>query len=107
MDKKHNQWTLKCINTMVNFYSDEKRQEEFHELIRELLSKDVKDVTLELDFHSYSALYLLIEIKNEIGIGKCDPTTQAAVSYAKVLQNQKLLKGCNLPCFIVGLSGPY
>jgi hypothetical protein len=121
MDKKHNQWSLKCINTMTKFYSDEKRRlKVFHELIRELLNKDVKVVTLdddnsndgilELDFHSYSVLYLLIEIKNEIGTGKCDPTVQAAVSYAKFYaqeKNQKLLKGCNLPCFIIGLAGPW
>lgn len=120
IDKKHNQWTLKCIKSMADFYSDENRQSGFHELIRELLNKDVKvlvlddrssnDGTLELDFHSYSVLYLLIEIKNEIGTGKCDPTIQAAASYAKFYaqeKNQKLLKGCNLPCFIIGLAGPW
>ncbi|PKB94763.1 hypothetical protein RhiirA5_262869, partial [Rhizophagus irregularis] len=54
--------------------------------------------------------YLLIKIKNEIGTGKCDPTTQAAASYAKFYtqeKNQKLLKVCNLPCFIIGLAGPW
>ncbi|CAB5194234.1 unnamed protein product [Rhizophagus irregularis] len=68
------------------------------------------DGTLKLDFHSYSVLYLLIKIKNEIGTGKCDPTTQAAASYAKFYtqeKNQKLLKVCNLPCFIIGLAGPW
>ena len=85
---------------MANFYSDEKlRQEEFHEIIRELFSKDVKvlqlddkssnDEILELDFHTYSVLYLLIEIQNEIGTGKCDPTTQAAASYAKFYTQNK------------------
>ncbi|CAI2180787.1 10100_t:CDS:2, partial [Funneliformis geosporum] len=78
MSKEHNQWTLNCIKTMSDFYSDEKlRQKEFHEIIRELFSKDVKviqlddnssnDGILELDFHTYSVLFLLIEIKNEIG----------------------------------------
>ncbi|GBC25669.2 hypothetical protein RIR_jg16836.t1 [Rhizophagus irregularis DAOM 181602=DAOM 197198] len=121
IDKEHNQWTLECINTMAKFYLNEKlRQKEFHELICKLLAKDVKvlvlddkssnDGTLELDFHSYSILYLLIKIKNEIGTGKCDPTTQAAASYAKFYtqeKNQKLLKVCNLPCFIIGLAGPW
>ncbi|PKB92769.1 hypothetical protein RhiirA5_236632, partial [Rhizophagus irregularis] len=121
IDKEHNQWTLECINTMAKFYPNEKlRQKKFHELIRKLLAKDVKvlvlddkssnDGTCELDFHSYSVLYLLIEIKNEIGIGKCDPTAQAAASYAKFYtqeKNEKLLKVCNLPCFIIGLAGPW
>ncbi|CAI2175056.1 16945_t:CDS:2 [Funneliformis geosporum] len=121
MSKEHNQWTLNCIKTMSDFYSDEKlRQKEFHEIIRELFSKDVKviqlddnssnDGILELDFHTYSVLFLLIEIKNEIGTGRCDPTTQAAASYAKFytqIKYQKILKGCNLPCFIIGLAGPW
>ncbi|GBC03581.1 hypothetical protein RclHR1_00520033 [Rhizophagus clarus] len=119
MDKEHNQWTLECISTIANFYSNKiHRQKELHELICKLLSKDVKVLslndkssnnrTLELNFHSYSILYLLIKIKNEIRTGKYDPTTQAATSYAKFYtqeKNQKLLKECNLSCFIIGLAG--
>ncbi|CAI2192141.1 1370_t:CDS:2 [Funneliformis geosporum] len=77
---------------MSDFYSDEKlRQKEFYEIICKLFSKD-------------------IQIKNEIGIGRCNPTTQAVAFYAKFytqIKYQKILKGCNLPCFIIGLAGPW
>ncbi|CAG8766720.1 15719_t:CDS:2, partial [Racocetra persica] len=121
MDKDHYQWTINCIKTMANLYPDEKfRQREFHERIRELFNKDVKilqledktsnDGVLELYIHSINILYLLIKITNEIGTGKCDPTIQAAAFYAKFYaQNkyEKILKGCNVPCFIIVLAGPW
>ncbi|CAG8720643.1 4180_t:CDS:2 [Dentiscutata erythropus] len=121
IDKDHYKWTLNCIKTMANFYSNEKfRQQEFHERMRELFNKDIKiiqlddessnDGALELDVHSFTILYLHIEIKNEIGTGKCDPTTQAAAFYAKFYAQkkyEKILKGCNMPCFIIGLAGPW
>ncbi|CAG8465407.1 17650_t:CDS:2 [Dentiscutata erythropus] len=121
IDKDHYQWTLNCINTMSNFYSIEKfRKREFHERMRELFNKDImitvlddessNDGALYLDVHSFTILYLNIEIKNEIGTGNCDPTTQAAAFYAKFYAQKKyeeILKGCNMPCFILGLAGPW
>ncbi|CAG8450461.1 15006_t:CDS:2 [Funneliformis mosseae] len=98
VDKSYYQWTLNCIKTMADIYSNEKlRQREFHEKIREL-------------FREESILYLLIEVKNEIGTGKCDPTNQAAISFAKFYtqsKNEQMLKWCNMPCFIIGLAGPW
>jgi serine/threonine protein kinase len=121
MNKEHYQWTFKMIKLMADFYANENcRQQKFHKRIRKLLGKDVNVVQLDdktsndgvltLDFHSFTVLLGLTEIKNEIGTGKCDPTTQAAVSYAKFYTQQKynkLLKGCNLPCFIIALTGPW
>ncbi|CAG8436189.1 7096_t:CDS:2 [Funneliformis caledonium] len=121
VDKSYYQWTLNCIKTMADIYSNEKlRQREFHEKIRELFREEVKllqlddqssnDGVLECNVHAKSILYLLIEVKNEIGTGKCDPTTQAAISFAKFYtqsKNEQMLKWCNMPCFIIGLAGPW
>ncbi|CAG8609189.1 17112_t:CDS:2 [Gigaspora margarita] len=120
MDKDHYQWTLNCIKTMANIYSGEKfRREEFHERLRELFNESVimlvldetsNDGCLYLNVHTFTVLYFLIEIKNEIGMGKCDPTTQVAAFYAKFYaqkEYQQILKGCNMPCFIIGLAGPW
>ncbi|CAG8766092.1 12788_t:CDS:2, partial [Gigaspora margarita] len=120
MDKDHYQWTLNCIRTMANIYSGEKsRWEEFRERLEELFNKYIKililDETsnngcLDLNLHSFNVLYLLVEIKNEIGTGKCDPTTHAAAFYAKFYAQKEyepILKGCNMPCFIIGLAGPW
>ncbi|KAF0551116.1 proteinkinasesubdomain-containingproteinpkl/ ccin9 [Gigaspora margarita] len=114
------QWTLNCIKTMANIYSGEKfRREEFHERLRELFNESVimlvldetsNDGCLYLNVHTFTVLYFLIEIKNEIGTGKCDPTTQAAAFYAKFYaqkEYEQILKGCNMPCFIIGLAGPW
>ncbi|RIB23829.1 hypothetical protein C2G38_2242409 [Gigaspora rosea] len=119
MDKDHYQWTLNCIGTMANiYYSEKSRREEFHERLQELLNEYVKilvldetsnDGCLDLNLHTFTVLYLLIEIKNEIGTGKCDPTTQAAAFYAKFYaqkEYEQILKACNMPCFIIGLAGP-
>lgn len=105
---------------MAGFYTDEdSRQEEFHEQLRILFDQEVTVIKLEdkssnealtLSFYTHNLLYLLIEIKNEIGAGGCDPTIQAAASYAKYYaqsKNNKLLKGCNMPCFIIALAGPW
>lgn len=105
---------------MANIYSGEKfRREEFHERLRELFNESVimlvldetsNDGCLYLNVHTFTVLYFLIEIKNEIGTGKCDPTTQAAAFYAKFYaqkEYEQILKGCNMPCFIIGLAGPW
>ncbi|CAI2190046.1 9701_t:CDS:2 [Funneliformis geosporum] len=68
---------------MSDFYSDEKlRQKEFYEIICKLFSKD-------------------IQIKNEIGIGRCNPTTQAVAFYAKFYTQIKALRlgGDNLKTY--------
>ncbi|CAG8618429.1 1798_t:CDS:2, partial [Racocetra persica] len=68
------------------------------------------DSVLECNFHSFSVLRLLAEIKNEIGTGKCDLTTQAGTSYAKYYtqeKNEELLKWCNWPSFILCLARPW
>ncbi|RIB23831.1 hypothetical protein C2G38_2013742 [Gigaspora rosea] len=75
-----------------------------------VLDETSNDGCLYLKVHSFTVLYLLIEIKNEIGTGKCDPTTQAAAFYAKFYAQKKyeqMLTGCNMPCFIIGLAGPW
>ncbi|CAG8838472.1 13094_t:CDS:2, partial [Racocetra persica] len=68
------------------------------------------DGVLECNFHLFSVLHLLAKIKNEIGTGKCDLTTQAETSYAKYYtqeKNEKWLKWCNWPSFILCLAGSW
>ncbi|RIB23830.1 hypothetical protein C2G38_1958848, partial [Gigaspora rosea] len=120
MDKNHYRWTMNCIKAMSNFYSDKKsRQQEFNKRLQDLFDENVivqsddntsNDGYITLQVHSYTVLCLLIEIKNEIGTGRCDPTTQAAAFYAKFYAHEeyeKALKMCNMPCFIIGLAGPW
>ena len=106
---------------MSEFYPTESNREKaFHEEIRKLFDHDISkiqltdktsdDGVLTLDFHTLTVLCVLMEVKNEIGTGSCDPITQAAASYAKFYtqqKNDKLLKACNMPCFIIGLAGPW
>lgn len=106
MGKEHYQWALKFINEMADIYpSEHERSKKFREKFRQLFGEELKiiclddessnDGVLECNFHSFSVLRLLAEIKNEIGTGKCDPTTQAGTSYAKYYtqeKNEELLK---------------
>ncbi|CAG8827639.1 23194_t:CDS:2 [Gigaspora margarita] len=121
MGKEHYQWTLGFIHEMANIYSSKhERSKIFRERFQQLFGEELKiirlddessnDGVLECNFHSFSVLRLLVEIKNEIGTGKCDPTTQAGTSYAKYYtqeKNEKLIKWCNWPSFILCLAGPW
>ncbi|KAF0551115.1 proteinkinasesubdomain-containingproteinpkl/ ccin9 [Gigaspora margarita] len=106
MDKDHYQWTLNCIRTMANIYSGEKsRQEEFRERLEELFIKYVKILVLDktsnngcldLNLHSFNVLYLLIEIKNEIGTVNVIQLLKQPLS----MQNFMLKKTNNVGDFI-------
>ncbi|CAG8747125.1 12094_t:CDS:2, partial [Racocetra fulgida] len=95
MGKEHYQWTLELIYEMAKMYQNEsERSKKFREKFRQLFDEDLKiirldddssnDGTLECNYHSLSVLRLLTEIKNEIGTGKCDPTTQAGEYYGSL-----------------------
>ncbi|CAB4431468.1 unnamed protein product [Rhizophagus irregularis] len=118
MNKEHYRWTLETIELMADFYMDENScQKVFHEQLRILFGQEVTEDQLEdkssndgvLNFCTRNLLYLLIGIKNEIDAGY-DPVIWAADSYAKYYtqsKNHKFLKGCNMPCFIIALAGPW
>ncbi|CAG8486139.1 14812_t:CDS:2 [Gigaspora rosea] len=120
MGKDHYQWTLKFIGEMANIYpTKHERSKIFRERFRQLFGEELKIICLddessnngilECNLHSFSVLCLLAEIKNEIGTGKCDPTTQAGTSYAKYYtqeKNEELIKWYNWPSFILCLAGP-
>ena len=53
---------------------------------------------------------LFLELKNEIGLGNCDPYLQAAWSYTKWWtsgSNGKIAKKHICPCFLVCIAGPW
>jgi len=119
--KDHYKWTSEFIYEMARIYQSEpERQKIFNEKIRELFNEELANISLddkssndgvlESIVHSRKVLRLLVEMKNEIGTGGCDPTAQAAVSFAKYYTQDKkeaMLKLCNCPCFIIGLAGPW
>jgi len=121
MGKEHYQWTLEFIHDMAKIYrSKPDRQQVFNEKIRQLFGEELRlihlddnssnDGVLECNVHSKSVLRLLVEIKNEIGTGGCDPTVQAEASYAKYYtqkKNAEMLKWCNWPSFLLCLAGPW
>ncbi|CAG8724466.1 28279_t:CDS:2, partial [Racocetra persica] len=78
MGKEHYQWTLKFINEIADIYPSElERSKKFREKFRQLFGEELKiirlddessnDGVLECNFHLFSVLRLLAEIKNEIG----------------------------------------
>ncbi|CAG8835899.1 3176_t:CDS:2, partial [Racocetra persica] len=90
---------LKFIHEMADIYPSEHEYDE-----------SSNNGVLECNFYSFSVLRLLAEIKNKIGTGKCDLTTQAGTSYAKYYtqeKNEKLLKWCNWLSFILCLAGSW
>ena len=70
----------------------------FREKIRKLFGEELRiihlednssnDGVLESNVFSRSVLRCLVEIKNEIGTGSCDPTVQAGASFAKYCTQQ-------------------
>ncbi|QRV74611.1 WaaY domain-containing protein [Ceratobasidium sp. AG-Ba] len=59
---------------------------------------------------SNEAIYMVIEVKNEVGTGGSDPTIQGAVSYVKqwgseTKRSQRYASCC--PSFILGIAGPW
>ncbi|CAG8797599.1 7021_t:CDS:2, partial [Racocetra fulgida] len=97
MKKEHYHWTLEFIHEMSEIYrSEPERQQVFNEKIRELFGEELRvihlddnDGVLECNVRSKSVLRLLVEIKNEIGTGGCDPTVQGGASYAKYYTQKK------------------
>ncbi|CAG8609170.1 17111_t:CDS:2 [Gigaspora margarita] len=72
------------------------RQQEFNQMLQELFDGNV--IILKSDDNAWND-----------GC-QCDPTTQAAAFYAKFYaheSHEQALKMCNLPCFIIGLAGPW
>ena len=56
------------------------------------------------------ALIILVEVKNEIGTGGCDPYTQGGLSYVRRwAQNafKDLRQCCNCPSIIIAVAGPW
>jgi hypothetical protein len=54
---------------------------------------------------------LFFELKNELGEGGCDPSSQAILTYAREVKNilrhsPHLAKITCFPAFIVGMAGP-
>ncbi|CAG8589155.1 16872_t:CDS:2, partial [Dentiscutata heterogama] len=68
------------------------------------------DGVLECNVYSKSVLCLLVEMKNKIGTGGCDPTVQAEASYAKYYtqkKNGEMLQWCNWLSFLLCLARPW
>jgi hypothetical protein len=119
--KEHYQWTLEFINEMAKIYPLEAdRSYAFKNKIRELFQNDLRvvqlednssnDGVLECNVFTKSVLCLLVELKNEIGTGNCDPTVQAGASFAKYYTQSsygEMLKWYNWPSFILCLAGPW
>ncbi|CAE7172977.1 unnamed protein product, partial [Rhizoctonia solani] len=59
---------------------------------------------------AYGAYYMIMEVMNEIGTGKSDPSTQGAVAYAKYWGGARLewlRQQCCCPSFILAIAGPW
>ncbi|CAG8681579.1 24933_t:CDS:2 [Cetraspora pellucida] len=121
MGREHYEWTLEFINGMAEIYrSEHGRSIVFKEKIRKLFGEELRTISLEDDSRNYgvlesnvfskSVLRFLVEMKNEIGTGGCDPTVQASASFAKYYTQEtygEVLKWCNWPSFILCLAGPW
>ncbi|CAG8756528.1 5181_t:CDS:2, partial [Racocetra persica] len=113
--------TLEFINGMADIYHNEREhfivfKEKIHKLFGEELriisleDDSSNDGILESNVFSKSVLCFLVEMKNEIGTGSCDPTVQASASYAKYYTQEtyrKVLKWYNWLSFILYLAGPW
>ncbi|CAG8454638.1 11597_t:CDS:10, partial [Dentiscutata heterogama] len=108
-----NEWNPHQVIEFLESYNKEKKlflEDGDIKAIKDNHDESLNDGVLECNFHSFSVLCLLAEIKNEIGISKCDLTTQAGTSYAKYYtheKNEELLKWYNWPSFILCLAEPW
>ncbi|CAG8635563.1 2075_t:CDS:2, partial [Ambispora gerdemannii] len=121
MGREHYEWTLEFIHEMGEIYrSERERSIVFKETIRKLFGEELRVISLEDDssnddvlesnVFSKNVLRFLVEMKNEIGTGSCDPTVQAGASFAKYYTQEtygEVLKWCNWPSFILCLAGPW
>ncbi|CAG8746916.1 13165_t:CDS:2, partial [Ambispora leptoticha] len=107
-------------NVFTKIYrSEHERSIVFKEKIRKLFGEELRVISLEDDssngvlesnVFSKSVLRFLVEMKNEIGTGSCDPTIQAGASFAKYYIQEtygEVLKWCNWPLFILCLAEPW
>ncbi|CAG8796603.1 18145_t:CDS:2, partial [Racocetra persica] len=103
--------TLEFIHKIAKLYpSEADRSEVFKEKMRELFGEDLITIQLEdkssndgvllCHVFSKSVLLLLIEIKNEIGTGSCDPTVQAGASFENIIPKRHIGKHSNRAVYV-------
>ncbi|KAG8685675.1 hypothetical protein FRC11_010231, partial [Ceratobasidium sp. 423] len=78
--------------------------EEFLGKLWKVLEPGVPDATAIGPNGTYS---LIIEIKNEVGTGGCDPSIQAAQSYSRLWRQAKLWGWCCCPSILIAIAGPW
>ena len=109
-----------------SYNSEKNRQKPLNDCFEKYLSWNIQNYTLDFNScsrpdglitvsvekgfitHNYPVLFL--ELKNEIGLGNCDPYLQAAWSYAKWWtsgSNGKFSKKHTCPCFLVCINDGY
>ncbi|KZP31687.1 hypothetical protein FIBSPDRAFT_813265 [Athelia psychrophila] len=68
------------------------------------------DRVIILEKKEMVAFLAVVEMKNEIGSGNCDPAAQASFAYAFYMaqpEMQQLLATSNCPCFLIAVAGPH
>ncbi|CAG8684473.1 24319_t:CDS:2, partial [Racocetra persica] len=114
-------WTLELINVTTEHYEFE---DDRAKVLREKLSQKLAPIILQqykgrsscdgvsfVKVERYFIAYqLFLEIKNELGLGGCDPTVQGAIYYKDhwtQLSSIQISECCCAPSFIIVVAGPW
>ncbi|CAJ0757325.1 16329_t:CDS:2, partial [Entrophospora sp. SA101] len=106
------------VEEMAEIFSHEKpRKKILHDFLRDCLDLNPLELILDDDSSNDGVVLLVekylgivIEVKAEIGSGKCDPYLQGSLEYSKFWaqdQFKDFKENCNCPSFIICLAGPW
>ncbi|KZP17845.1 hypothetical protein FIBSPDRAFT_746358 [Athelia psychrophila] len=106
-----------CVQAAELYKDQDAREEGMHTNLEKLLAANLTardtnpaDRVITLHLEETVAFLAVMKVKNEFGIGHCDPVVQASFSYALYMAQQdiqKLLATSNCPCFLIGIAGPH